>query len=416
MADRKEVLALIPARGNSKSIPRKNVRALGGYPLIAYSIAAGLQAGRVTRTIVSTDDEEIAAIAREYGAETPFLRPEEFSRDDTLDLPVFQHALKWLAENENYQPEMVLQLRPTSPFRPPELLDQAVSLLLEHPQADSVRGVVPSGQNPYKMWRVGTDGFMRPLLAVNGVDEPYNAPRQGLPDTYWQTGHIDAIRPGTILEKHSMSGDAILPLFIDPAYTVDIDTLLDWQRAEDTIYTGRLEIVSPGPRRRPFPTHVRLLLLDFDGVMTDDRVWVDQDGREMVAANRADGLGLERLRALTDTQVMVISKETNPVVEARCRKLQITHIQNVQDKTEALKAILKEKNIPAQEVLYVGNDLNDLACFPLVGYAAAPADAQESVRLRADRVLQKPGGGGAVREICELIIRESGADMPNLTE
>ena len=122
-----EVLAVVPARGNSKSIPRKNIRSLGGVPLIAYSIAAGLQSRAVTRTIVSTDDEEIAAVARQYGAETPFMRPEEFSRDETLDFPVFKHALEWLAEHEDYHPDVLIQLRPTSPFRPPELLDQAVS-------------------------------------------------------------------------------------------------------------------------------------------------------------------------------------------------------------------------------------------------------------------------------------------------
>ncbi len=126
----KEVLALIPARGGSKSIPRKNIRPFAGHPLIAYSIAAGLQAERVTRVIVSTDDEEIAAIARQYGAETPFLRPAEYSQDHTADLPVFQHALRWLAEQQNYHPEIVVQLRPTSPLRRVAHIDQAVTCLI----------------------------------------------------------------------------------------------------------------------------------------------------------------------------------------------------------------------------------------------------------------------------------------------
>ena len=118
-----EVLALIPARGGSKGIPRKNIKDLGDHPLIAYSIAAALGSKLVTRTIVTTDDEEIARKAKEYGAEVPFLRPEEFARDDTRDLPVFQHVLSWLKEHEDYQPEVVVQLRPTSPFRSPTLVD-----------------------------------------------------------------------------------------------------------------------------------------------------------------------------------------------------------------------------------------------------------------------------------------------------
>src|SRR5689334_22636780 len=152
-----EILALIPARGGSKGIPRKNIRLFSGSPLIAWSIAAARQSESVTRVIVSTDDEEIAAVARAWGAETPFLRPAEFSQDKTTDLPVFEHALKWLAENENYDPDVVIQLRPTSPIRPKTMVDEAVRILLEHADADSVRGVVPAGQNPHKMWILSPD-------------------------------------------------------------------------------------------------------------------------------------------------------------------------------------------------------------------------------------------------------------------
>ncbi len=250
-----EVIAIIPARGGLKSIPRKNILPLAGFPLIAYSIAAGVQAKNVTRVIVSTDDPEIASIAREYGAETPFLRPAEFSQDKTLDLPVFQHALGWLAENEGYHPEVVVHLRPTSPVRPPTLVDDAVRLLLEDPTADSVRGVVQSGQNPYKMWRFAEDGQMLPLLGVDGIREAYNAPRQALPPTYWQTGHIDAIRVRTILEKGSLSGERILPLVMDARYTVDIDTLYDWHKTEALVTQGDagglLEMVWPWAENRP---------------------------------------------------------------------------------------------------------------------------------------------------------------------
>jgi len=202
MVGKPEVLALIPARGGSKGIPRKNIRDFAGAPLIAYSIAAGLQAQLVTRVIVSTDDEEIAAVARQWGAETPFLRPVELAQDDITDLPVFQQALAWLAEHEAYHPEFVVQLRPTSPVRPVGLIDEAIELMLTNPQVDCVRGVVPSGQNPFKMWRIEPDSHqLKPLLSLPNVKEPYNAPRQELPKPYWQTGHIDVIRTSTILEK-----------------------------------------------------------------------------------------------------------------------------------------------------------------------------------------------------------------------
>ena len=401
---RAEVLAVIPARGGSKGIPRKNIRLFAGHPLIAYSIQAGLSAQTVTRVIVSTDDEEIAEVARRCGAETPFMRPAEHAQDLTTDLPVFQHALAWLAEHEDYHPDVVVQLRPTSPLRPPSLVDEAVNLLLDHPEADSVRGVVPAGQNPHKMWRIDPQtGRMHGLLEVEGLVEPYNAPRQALPAVYWQTGHIDAIRP-RVFARGLMSGDVILPVMIDPAYTVDIDTPKDWARYEWLAQPGNLDIVTPGPRRRPVPEKVALLVMDFDGVLTDNRVWTDQDGRESVAANRSDSLGLENLRKV-GVPAMVISKEVNPVVAARCRKLKLEYVQGVDQKADLLERILQERHIDPASVIYVGNDTNDLPCFPLVGCAAAVSDAHPTVLQAADLILSRPGGHGAVREICDILVR-----------
>jgi CMP-N-acetylneuraminic acid synthetase len=238
---RTEVLALIPARGGSKSIPRKNIRPFAGHPLIAYSIAAGLAAEMVTRVIVSTDDEEIAAISRHYGAETPVLRPAEFSRDDTPDLPVFQHALRWLETSEGYRPEIVVQLRPTSPLRSTRHIDQAVLRLIERPEADAIRTVCIPFQNPFKMWRIDSAGFMIPLVD-SGIPEAYNRPRQALPDVYWQTGYVDAAWADTILLKNSMTGDRILPLIIGPDEWIDIDSPDDWRRAERLLESGEISL------------------------------------------------------------------------------------------------------------------------------------------------------------------------------
>ncbi len=400
-----EILAIIPARGGSKGIPRKNIRDFAGYPLIAYSIAAGLKSELVTRVIVSTDDDEIAEVAREYGAETPFMRPSLFAEDNTTDLPVFVHALEWLAENENYHPGVVVQLRPTSPIRPLTCVDDAIRILLDNPEADSVRGVVPAGQNPHKMWRLpkGENAPMRNLLDVEGIAEPYNAPRQSLPPVYWQTGHVDAIRPRTILEQKSMTGGKIFPLIIDPTYTVDIDNLSDWAKYEYLIKFGNLDFVSPGAVRRPMPDSVKALFLDFDGVMTDNRVWTDQDGRETVAASRGDGFGIQQL-VKAGIPVVVISKERNPVVAARCKKLGIPYRQGIDDKTDVLKREQAQLGVDPAETIFVGNDINDLPAFPLVGWGVAVADSHPDVLQKADFVLSKNGGHGAVREICDLIL------------
>ena len=234
-----EVLAIIPARGGSKSIPRKNILDFAGHPLLAYSIAAGLKAKLVKRVIVSTDDKEIAEIALHYGAEVPFLRPAQYAQDDTPDLPVFVHSLQWLIKHEDYCPDIVVHLRPTSPLRRVKQIEAAVQLLLDHPEADSVRTVIIPCQNPFKMWTIQADGLMKPLIKTKHK-EAYNLPRQALPKVFWQTGYVDAIRTSTILEKHSMTGKRILPLVLNPGDWIDIDTPDDWQKAENLLLSGKI--------------------------------------------------------------------------------------------------------------------------------------------------------------------------------
>lgn len=405
MVNQPEVLAIIPARGGSKGIPRKNIRSFAGCPLIAYSITAALRSHLVTRVIVSTDDEKIAEVARQWGAEVPFLRPSALAQDDTPDYPVFRQAIEWLMEQEGYIPQVVVQLRPTSPVRPLSCVDDAVELLLAHPEADCVRGVVPSGQNPFKMWIINaTDSRMEPLLKVEGLAEPYNAPRQSLPKTYWQTGHIDAIRAQTILKKNSLTGDFILPLLIDPRYTVDIDVPADWGRYEHLLQDPALQAVDPLARRRPFPQKVSALIMDFDGVLSDNLVQTDQYGNETVTTSRSDGFGLDLLREQGLVQAMVISREENPVVTARCKKLKLEVIQSVLDKGQVLREIITTRGLDSAEIVYIGNDIPDLAVLPLVGCFAAPADAHPTVLRQADLVLKHRGGKGAVRELVERLL------------
>jgi len=253
------------------------------------------------------------------------------------------------------------------------------------------------------MWLLdGEDKPIRPLITVPGIDESYNAPRQILPTAYAHCV-IDAMRPNTILKLNSMSGQTILPILFDPGYDVDLDTPTDWVRAEQVVLHGGPKMVWPGNPRRTMPEKVRLLVLDFDGVLTDNRVWVDQDGREMVAANRSDSLGIIMLRH-AGVEAVVISMETNPVVAARCRKMNVPYIQGENDKASALNKLLAERKIDPSGVIYLGNDVNDLPSFPLVGWAVAVADALPAVASQADYVLTRPGGHAAVRELCDLIL------------
>lgn len=228
-----EVLALIPARGGSKSVPRKNIVALNGKPMVAWAIETALASRLVTRVVVTTDDEQIAEISRKYGAETPFMRPVSISGDYALDVEFHQHALRWLDENEGYQPEYVVNLRPTPPARRPETIDEAIEVFSRHPEADSLRSVHLATESPYKMWVIGDDGYMKPVAYIAGVDEPYNQPRQKLPLVYWQDGYVDITRPSVVLKKNSTTGDRILPFYIrEPAVDVDYIDALDAAEAQ----------------------------------------------------------------------------------------------------------------------------------------------------------------------------------------
>ena len=220
MAARPEILSLIPARGGSKGIPRKNVLPVAGKPLIAWSIGHALACPRITRVIVSTDDEEIAAVAANYGADVPFLRPSEFAQDLSPDIDAFRHALDWLTKHERYECELVVHLRPTGPVRRVEQITAAIDRILSFPEADSLRSVTWPTQTPYKMWHID-DGWLTPCLRVPDVEEPYSMPRQILPEVYWQNGYVDIIRPRAI-RAGRMAGDRVLPFVVEePVYEID---------------------------------------------------------------------------------------------------------------------------------------------------------------------------------------------------
>lgn len=219
-----EVLAIIPARSGSKSVTDKNIRPIGGKPMLAHSIQHAMESEAVSRVIVSTDSEEYAGIAREYGAETPFLRPAEYATDTALDIDVFLHAIRYLRDREGYVPDIVVQLRPTYPIRDPRDIDRMVGMLAKCPEADSVRCIAPAKEIAYKMWRMDNGGRLTPIL--NDIAEAYNMPRQQLPPIYYQNACIDVIRTKTILESHSMSGKYILGYKMEHNY--DIDTEADF--------------------------------------------------------------------------------------------------------------------------------------------------------------------------------------------
>lgn len=236
-----EILAIIPARGGSKSIPKKNIYPILGKPLIGYTIKSAQKSKLINRVIVSTDDQQIADVAKKFGAEVPFIRPAELAEDLTPDLPVFQHAIKWLKENENYEPDYIVHLWATSPYRKDGDIDKAIELALENPDADCVRSVTIPSQTPFKMWRRDQGKFLKPIMQkeyekfYKENPAPHTLPRQILPETLVQTGYLSIIKRETIMEKNCMQGDKVIPFFHDQKLYTELDSMKDLYHAEYTL-------------------------------------------------------------------------------------------------------------------------------------------------------------------------------------
>lgn len=229
----KKILGIIPARGGSKSIPRKNIKPFAGKPLIGWAIETLKKSGVVDRVIVSTDDEEIASVAREYGAEVPFVRPADLAEDTTPTLPVLQHAVQWLKDNENYWPDFVLLLEPTSPSKRPFHIKGAVKLLFDS-GADSVVSVseVPGVLNPHWQFKMAEDG--RVGLFTGEQTKHIIRRRQDLPKTYYRNSAIYIFKPEVLFAPEpSLYGEDVRGYVTDTKYAFDIDVPEDWEYAEN---------------------------------------------------------------------------------------------------------------------------------------------------------------------------------------
>ena len=235
-----KIISIIPARGGSKGVLRKNIRLLDGKPLIAYTIETALASKYIERTLVTTEDEEIAAIAQKCGAEVLFMRPKELAKDDTPADPVLRHALEWLLENEGLKPEIIVWLEPPTPFRSVQEVDDAIEIFEADKEADSLRAVCKPRQNPYKMWTL-QGKYLKPLVEQGGKSL-HTGPRQKTPEVFWQNGSIFLLRYETIMRRGNFFGENILPLIVSDRKNIDIDTEEDFKLAEFYIRNEKKKI------------------------------------------------------------------------------------------------------------------------------------------------------------------------------
>ncbi len=220
------IIGLVTARSSSKCIPRKNIKLLAGKPLIAWTIEAARQS-RLTRIVVSTDDEEIAGIARQWGADTPFLRPPELARDDSSSIAVIIHAIEWMQANERIAPDYLMLLQPTSPFRIPRDIDAAIELA-EARHATAVVSVCEAQRHPHLCKRILSDGTLADFVASNLAYQR----RQDLPPAYALNGAIYLNRRESLIRDRTFLPGGTLACVMPAERSLDIDTPWDWRVAE----------------------------------------------------------------------------------------------------------------------------------------------------------------------------------------
>jgi N-acylneuraminate cytidylyltransferase len=391
-------VCIIPARGGSKGIPRKNLRSVGGVPLVARSIRAARAAGRVDAVIVSTDDAEIAAVAEAHGARA-VMRPEALATDTASSEVALIHVLEVLA-GEGSHPDLVVFLQCTSPFTTAAEIDRCVAAL-DDPRAAAALSVV---SDHGFLWTADADGF------AIGVNHDWTQPRkrrQDLPPQYRETGSIYVMRTAAFLETRTRFCGRVVAVPVEVP-CAEIDSPLDLAVADAVA-----SLVEPGgtPDLDARAGAVRALVMDFDGVHTDDRVTVGVDGDEYVRCSRSDGMGVEMLRK-RGLHLLILSKEVSSVVAARGRKLKVDVRHGIEDKLPEMTRWLAERGVPLAQACYIGNDINDAACLEAVGLAVVPADAHPAVVGLADIVTKKPGGRGALRELAEILLQAQDALVP----
>lgn len=400
--------AIIPARGGSRGLPGKNLTRVGGVPLVARAVHAALRAERIGRVVVTTDDAEIAEIARAAGAEIVD-RPDELAGSEASSESALLHALEELGARAGLDTpaepaprptnELTVFIQATSPFIDPADLDAAIERV-DAGERDVVFSAAPTH---VFLWR--GDAGARSAVGVNH-DAAHRQRRQDRTPEFAETGAFYVFRTdGFMRAGHRFFGRVgVQPVHADHA--IEIDDADDLERARalaSHVDRGRAASggLSADPRHPVID--VDALVTDFDGVHTDDTVMVDQLGRETVRVSRADGHGIARLRA-AGIPVLILSAEENPVVGRRAEKLGVECAQGVAEKGAVLRAWAADRGIRLDRIAYLGNDRGDLPALGLAGWPIAVPDAAPEALAAARHVLANRGGHGAVRELADLIL------------
>ncbi len=380
--------AIIPARKGSKEVPGKNIKSLAGKPLICWTIEQALKSRKISQVIVSTDCKKIAKISKDNGAEVPFLRPLKYAKDNSTTESALLHAVDNLKLKKLDKVSIIL-LQPTSPIRLKGSIDKAINKF-EKENADSLVSVNPT-KNFY--WRYSEKAtplysldkrLMRQKLKKNDI-------------IFKENGSIYITKLNILLKENNRLGGKITIFEMKDEEGIEIDSLEDFLLAKNQIvkinnFKMKIQL-----------SEIDAIIFDFDGVLTDNHVYLSSNGEETVRCNRSDGHTFNVFKKL-NLKTFILSSEKNDVVKRRGEKLDIKTINGSIDKKKDLIVLSKKYNLNLNKTIYVANDLNDLEAMKCCGFSFAVNDAVEEVKKHSDFVLSSKGGGMVAREILNKYI------------
>ena len=386
------IVAIIPARGGSKGIPKKNIINFCGKPLISWTIEEVLGSKLINDIYVSSDADDILEISKNYGAKV-VKRPKTIARDNSTSEEALKHAIAFIRRKVKEKIDIIVFCQATSPLRTSKDIDNAIKYFISI-QADSLFSAVIL-ESLYT-WRK-----QKGKLISLSYDYKNRVRRQERLPLYLENGSIYIFKPEVLVKYNNRLGGKISMYIMDHWKSFDIDTIEDIEACE---YFMRKNILSKQPRINK--KNIQLIVYDFDGVMTNNKVIVSEDGRESIIANRSDGLGVELLKKKGIKQI-ILSTESNDVVSARAKKLDLTVIYACKDKKNILKRYCKKMKYDLSNVAYVGNDINDLDAMKMVGYPIAPADAHIEIKKISKIITKTMGGDGVIRELLDIFMEEN---------
>ncbi|MET1415041.1 acylneuraminate cytidylyltransferase [Roseibium sp. HPY-6] len=385
-----KIVAAIPARGGSVGLPGKNIRPLNGIPLVGRTVRAARGSRFVSEVFVSSDSNEILTVATKYGAR-PVLRPLELSGPTATSESALVHLLEEEPSLQSEPPDVLVFLQCTAPFTQAHHVDQVVEALLNKEATSAISVVDDHGF----YWEIGPDGAG---IGLNHDPSTQRVRRQDISARYRENGAVYAMRVPEFLKSGNRYCGKTILVPVDSTW-IEIDTSQDWDMAEAFIrteqFTGELLPESVNP--------VRALVTAFDGVHTDNSVFVNRDGTESIVCNRYDEIGLDRLHG-RNLRLLMLDRDDNGLAAQRARKLGMEYRYHPFDKLQIMSDWSAKQEISFAEMAYIGADIADIDCMKACGLSAAPRNAPAEVKANATLVLESAGGAAVIHEFGELLI------------